>query len=272
MKQLAAISLAALTAFASFGEPVLAQEAEEVLPGTNRGSERRTANDVGRGSMTGAQEARLADAVRDVRDDFASSRVSNGIWGIVGGLIVTGLGGYIAYDAFERDPRDFGFGLFGLGIAGYGLSDVVGGIWNLAYETPQERIASKLLDDPGQLRASGMLFLEQEAHREKRARLVGGTLSIMTGVSAGVLLVPMLQSERTDQDTFLLLLLGATAGLQVLDGIVTLFGSSEAERRYEELTSTMSANLDVRVSPTLVAVNDGESVRVGPAIVVGARF
>jgi hypothetical protein len=264
VKRTAAITLVTLlTALAS---PAFAQDStEEALPGTGRAA-------LPGATMSGAQEARLADALRDVRDGFASSRVSNGIWSLVGGLVIAGLGGYVAYTAFEEEPTDFGLGLFGLGITGYGLNNIVSGIWNLSYPTPQERIAGKMFDNPAQLRASGMLFLEQEAYRAKRERLVGGTLSIMTGASAGILLVPLLQGDRTGQDTILLALVGLTSGLQVLEGIVTLFGSTAAERRYEEIENTMNASFNFTVSPTIVASSDEDGVQIGPAVAVGARF
>ncbi len=263
MKRTAAITLAMLVF--SLAQPALAQD-EHLLPGTDRGS-------VAGAGMTGNQEARLADAIRDVHDDYRSNRISNGIWGLIGGLVVAGLGGYIAYTAFDEEPTDFGLGLFGFGIAGYGLNDMVGGIWNLGYPTPQEEISQKLLDNPAQLRASGMLFLEQEAYRAKRERLVGGTLSILTGASAGILIIPLLQ-QTSDQDTILLALLGLSSGLQILDGIVTLFSSSAAERRYEELENTMdsTASFQLNWAPTVMPSSDSETTTIGPGVVLGGRF
>jgi hypothetical protein len=259
------VALALLTALA---HPALAQEpppsSERSLPGTGRLS-------VPGATMSASQEAALTAAIQDVYDDFEDNRVSSGIGNLIGGLIIAGLGGFIAYSAFEEEPRDLGVGLLGLGVAGIGLNNIVTGIWDLSYATPQEHIAGQLLENPAQLRASGMFFLEHEAYRARRARLVGGTLSIMSGAVSGVLLVPLLQGG-TEQDTILLMLLGLTAGLQVLDGIITLFGTTAAEQRYEELEDVMSVGLDVSFSPTVMAIADNERTRVGPGFVLGGRF
>lgn len=260
-----ALTLATTVITAGLSSPALAQSAadtEEPLVQESRAS-----------SMTGAQEARLADAIRDVREDFASNRRSSGFGNLLGGAIIGALGGYIAYTAFDEEPSNFGLGLFGLGIAGYGLNDIVSGIWSLAYPTPQERIAGKLLDNPTKLRSSGMLFLEQEAYRAQRARYVGGSLSIITGLSAGLLAIPLVDDDRADP--ILLGLLGLTAGIQVLDGLITLIGQSAAEERYEELQNVMegSAHLhDLRLVPTLVTSRTDEGSAIGPGVAAGFRF
>lgn len=252
--------------------PALAQGTDErPLVGTSNPD--RMARTADSASMSPAQETRLADAVRDVRDDFASGRRSGGIGDLIGGAIIGGLGGYVAYTALDEEPADIGLGLFGLGIAGYGLSDVVSGIWKLAYDTPQERIADKLLEDPAQLRASGMLFLEQESYRARRARYVGGTLSIITGLSAGVIAIPLLRDDQTDE--VLIGLIGLTAGLQLLDGVITLFSTSEAERRYEELESVMESRAGVyelQVVPTIATMPTAKGTTAGPGVAAGFRF
>lgn len=225
--------------------------------------------------LTPEERPLVRAAVSSVHDAYKRDRAADGIGGIVGGLITGGLGGYLW--VVGRDSPDVEeavtLQLVGIGIALSAVPQLISGVWNIFYLTPQEEIAAKLLNDDQLLDSAGLLFVEQEARRAKRQRLVGGTTTIAQG--AALLGSYFLYAQIFGSIDILLLFFGIAAGLSTIGGIIELVGLSGSEKAYRDLlralgrTETPPTPEENRVSrlrlqPTLFS-NEGK-------VAVGAGF
>lgn len=207
-------------------------------------------------------------AVQNVHDSYKRSRTADGVGGIAAGLLTGGIGAYLwVTGSNNANPENaVTLQIIGIGIALSAVPQLVSGVWNIFYDTPQEEISAKLLNDDELLDGAGILFVEQEARRAKRQRLVGGTTSIAQGLS--ILGSYYLYAQVFGGIDILLLFFGIAAALQTVGGVIQLVGLSGPERAYRDLLGNLGRSEEApqrhenRISrfnlvPTLLA-NEGK--------------
>lgn len=172
----------------------------------------------------------IRGAVRDTGDAYRARRRSDAWNDTASGLLSAGIGGYLLFLSTEND--DLFLATLSVTAIGLGVRSLVSGIFNFVFPYSQEPIADKLLSDRELLLSSGMLFLEQEAKRAKRNRIVGGTMSILNAGTYALMYFP-LSSYAGDDTTLLAIVLGVGAALELVGGVITLVGKSGPERVYE---------------------------------------
>jgi len=200
--------------------------------------------------LTPRQLKSVASGVERTHDAFEAQRHRDGWGNVLGGTIVSGLGGYFMYEGLQVYDDAF-VSLLGAGIVLRGVGTLVEGVFNIASPTSQEEISERLLDDPGLMETSGLLFLEQEARRARRARILGGTTQIVGGLASGISLIPVTQLVGQQEIlTVVYLVFGAFAVLQVIGGLVDLAGKSAAEKIYLETLDAIGGAQPARPSET----------------------
>lgn len=227
------------------------------------------------------EERRLVrGAVQDTYQAHKRQRTADGVGGIIGAVVAGGLGGYLyAAGGSQNDPT---IQVVGIAVAISAVPQLINGIWNVFYTTPQEDIAAKLLNDEALLDGAGLLFVEQEARRAKRQRLVGGTTQIASG--AALLGSYYLYSQvdlLADSGLLTILLVFSVVGaaVQTIGGVVTLVGLSGPERAYRDLLRQMGrsepgpTNDDNRISRFMVAPTLlGDDGKIAPGLGLGFSF
>lgn len=215
--------------------------------------------------------ALVRQAVANVGASYERNRISNGISNVVTGVLVGGIGAYV-YATQDDTMR-----LVGVAVAFASVPLLVSGIWDLAYPTAQEMMADKMLADRRLIDGGGVLFVEQEARRAKRSRLVGGTTSIVGGAATLGSYLLLRNVLVGGDDGTLLLFFGVAAGLQVVQGVITFATKTGAERAYDNLILGLgrdpTAHTPIRVSklrlaPSIVS-DDG---KLAPAVSLSTRF
>lgn len=182
----------------------------------------------------------VRQAVTRTGDAYRRSRTSDGVGGIIGGLIVGAVGGYLwSAGKANNDP---GLQVVGVGIGLTGVPQLVSGIWNIFYHTPQEDMAEKMLANDALLEGGGLLFVEQEARRARRSRFVGGTTQIVQGGATLATYYLYTQVFPTATNDVLLIFFGIASAFQVIGGVVSLVGKSGPERAYDNLVEQLGEN------------------------------
>lgn len=214
----------------------------------------------------------IRNAVQGTYDSYRSRRTANGIGGVVGALLIGGFGGYIYAEGDNLgDPT---LQIIGIGIMLSAVPQLIAGGWNIFYETPQEEIAAKLLNDPLLLQSSGLLFIEQEARRAKRERLVGGTTAIAQG--AALLGSYYLYAQFFGTSDLLLIFFAIGAALTAVGGVIQLVGLSAPERIYRDTLQELGRGEEgvrptafrTNLAPVLLS-NDG---KLAPGVGLGFSF
>lgn len=212
--------------------------------------------------LTDRERALVRQAVANVGDSYQRSRTAAGLGNIVGGVLVGGLGMYLYLSQDDPSVR-----LIGVAIAFSSVPQLVSGMWNIFYHTSQEDMADKILTSDALVDGGGLLFVEQEARRAKRNRLVGGTTSLVQGGATIATYFLLKKFFVTGPDNILLIFFAVGTAIQVIQGVITLVGKSGPERAYADLLDAMGRNPTapkddnrisrLRVAPTLMA-SDGK--------------
>ncbi len=210
----------------------------------------------------------VTEAVQDVYDAYQSRRRANGVGNLLSGALVSGLGTYFYISGTDQADAQNGltFRIIGIGLMLSAVPQIMSGVWNIFYSTPQEDIAAKLLNDEGLMDRAGVLFVEQEARRAKRNRLVGGSTSIAQGLA--ILGSYYLYAQVFGSYDLLLIFFGIAAAIQTIGGVVELVGLSGPERSYQNMLMNLGRSPEetrevdnrvskVRVTPTLLS-NEGK--------------
>ncbi len=208
--------------------------------------------------LTPMERELVRAAVASVGASHRRTRTSNGVGNIIGGVLVGGLGTYLYLS--QDDPT---FRLVGIAIAFSAVPALVSGMWNIFYHTAQEDMADKMLADDRLLDGGGLLFVEQEARRGKRDRLVGGSTSIVAGGATLASYFLLREFFLTGPDNILLIFFGVGTAIQVIQGIITLVGKSGPERAYAELLSDMGRD---PLAPPTTDANSISKVHVVPTV------
>lgn len=229
--------------------------------------------------LTPAERPIVESAVQDVYDSYRRSRRSNGVGNVIGATVTGGLGAYLyVVGTNEVDPQNaVTLQVIGIGVMLSAVPQLVSGVWNIFYDTPQEDIAARLLNDERLLDNAGVLFLEQEARRAKRQRLVGGTTSIVQGLA--ILGSYALYAQVFGSIDILLIFFGVAAAIQTIGGVVDLVGLSPPERAYRQVLRDLGRSEPVvpmednrvsrlRFAPTLLS-NEG---KLAPGAGFGLSF
>ncbi len=230
--------------------------------------------------LTQRERALVRQAVQNTYDSYKRQRTSDGVGNIIGAAVVGGIGGYLyVAGGNQNDPTTQ---VVGIAVGLSAIPQLINGIWNVFYTTPQEDIAAKLLNDDALLDGAGLVFVEQEARRAKRNRLVGGTTQIASG--AALLGSYYLYSQvdlLADSGLLTILLVFSIVGaaVQTIGGVITLVGLSGPERAYRDLLRQMGRSEpgptrnDNRISrfilaPTLL----GDDGKIAPGVGLGFSF
>ena len=175
---------------------------------------RATPNPPAATNLTPKELALVRQAVSDVGSSYKRGRTADGVGNIVGGVLVGGIGMYLYLSQDDPNIR-----LIGVAIAFSAVPQLVAGMWNIFYHTAQEDMAEKLLSDDKLLDDGGLLFVEQEARRAKRNRLVGGSTSIVQGGATIASYFLLKEFFVTGPDNILLIFFAVGTAVQVIDGV-----------------------------------------------------
>ena len=225
-------------------------------------------------NLTERERSFVRGAVRQTGDSYERNRKADGVGNLIGGGLAGGLGMYLYLSQDDITVR-----LIGLAIAFSALPQFVQGAWNIFYPTSQEQMADKILADDRLVDTSGILFVEQEARRAKRQRLVGGTTSIVSGAATLGTYFLLQEFLVTGPDNILLIFFIAGASIQVVNGVISLVSKSGAERSYQQMINALGRDPTAprtnpnrisraRVTPTLLA----DEGRLVPALGMAFQF
>lgn len=220
------------------------------------------------GVATGA----VREGVRQLRDYSASQRGTQAWGGIIGGLLSGALGGYALAVGLDEDKSSYLFIGAGLGVVG--ATNIVTGIYSLTTASATEQTAQLLLNSPEALGTAGYIFLGHHAEAARQARILGGWTTIASGLSSGLLLIPVLTDDDDESvlgisDTVWVIAIGTTATLNVINGTLALFGTSVPEQIFGKVQAVVGGS-SVAWSVNPGGVHDGE--KLVPGLVLEGRF
>ena len=216
--------------------------------------------------------AAVRDGVRDLRDYSTQTRTSEGWGNIVGGVVSGGLSGWLLVEGLSDDNTSEI--VLGAAFGVVTVSTIVGGIYTLSNASAVEQTSQLLLDNESTLATTGYVFLAHEAERARQTRILQGMLGIASGLSSGLLLIPVLTDDSDEtliglSDTWWIVIIGGSAALGVINGTLALVSESVPETIFRQVQSIVGGQaIHWSISPG--AVSDGRSV--GPGLSLEARF